>query len=222
MRDVAKKAEVSIATVSRVINGDGYASEAAKQRVLHAAAELAYKVDARARGLKLDRTNTVGLMIPDITNPFYSDLSNGVLTCAKELGYHVILSATDEDARVEREYLDLLMENRVDGILAVPTGANIQQWREAITLGTQIVLLDRRLEGLPDVDVVLVDNIKGSFDATKYLLGLGHRRIAILCGPMSTTTGKERLEGYRRAHQETNIPTDVELIYIGTFKRDSG
>jgi len=222
MRDVAKKANVSIATVSRVINGDGYASLESRRRVMHAADELGYKLDARARSLKLDRTNTVGLMIPDITNPFYSDLANGVLTCAKALGYHVILSATDEDAGIEREYLDLLMENRVDGILAVPTGKNIEQWGEAITLGTQIVLLDRKLTGLSDVDVVLVDNVKGAYEATKYLLDLGHQRIGILCGPLSTTTGKDRLAGYRRAHQDSERPIDDELIYIGTFKRESG
>ncbi|MCL5074481.1 MAG: LacI family DNA-binding transcriptional regulator [Chloroflexi bacterium] len=193
---------------------------ATRKRVLRAAHELGYMPHAAARSLKLQRTNTVGLMIADIVNPFYSYLASGVLTCAKRLGYHVILCATDEDPATEREYLDVLMQERVDGIVAVPTGQNLSQWRHALELGTRVVLVDRELSGI-STDVVLVDNVKGAFAAVSYLIELGHRRIGILNGPITTTTGKGRLQGYYDALAAANIPTDPELVQIHSFKREA-
>lgn len=222
IRDVATRANVSLATASRALNGGGYASEDAKQRVLLAARELGYKPNAAARSLKLQRTKTVGLMVADIINPFYAYLADGVLACAKRLGYHVILSATNEDSVMEREYLEVLMEHRVDGIIAVPTGRNLKLWREAINLGTKVVLVDREITGLSDVDAVLVDNVRGAREATAFLIGLGHRRIGLINGPIATTTGSDRLQGYLDALAKVGIAKDSALIRIGTFRRESG
>jgi LacI family transcriptional regulator len=222
IREVATRAGVSVATASRALNGGGYASEETKQRVNLAARELGYKPNAAARSLKLQRTKTVGLMVADVINPFYSYLADGVLACAKRLGYHVILSATNEDPMMEREYLEVLMENRVDGIITVPTGHNLTVWREAIDLGTRLVLVDREIAGLPDVDAVLVDNVRGAREATSYLLGLGHRRIAIINGPTTTTTGKDRLQGYLDALAAAGLSSDPVLVQLGSFRRESG
>jgi len=222
IREVATRAGVSVATASRALNGGGYASEETRQRVNLAARELGYKPNAAARSLKLQRTKTVGLMVADVINPFYSYLADGVLACAKRKGYHVILSATNEDPVMEREYLEVLMENRVDGIISVPIGHNLKLWREAINLGTTLVLVDREIAGLSDVDAVLVDNVLGAREATAYLIGLGHSRIAIINGPTSTTTGKDPLRGYLDALEEGGISTDPALIQIGSFRRESG
>lgn len=221
IRDVAARAGVSVSTASRAFNGVGYASVETRQRVLRAARELGYLPHAAARSLKLQRTSTVGLMIADIVNPFYSYLASGVLDCAKRLGYHVVLCATDEDSTTEREYLQVLMEERVDGILAIPTGHNLASWRRAIEMGTQVLLLDRELEGIA-ADVVLVDNAKGACAAVSYLVGLGHTRIGLLNGPVTTTTGKGRLQGYYDALAAAGLAVDPALIQLHTFKREDG
>lgn len=222
IRDVAALAGVSVAAVSRALNGSGYVSEEIKQRVLQAAHQLRYRPHASARGLKLQSTHTLGLIIADITNPFYAQLADAVLTSARRLGYHVILAATDEQPAMEEEYLNVLLEKRVDGILAVATGDNSSLWRDAHDLGIQVVLVDREIASLPEADVVLIDNKQGALEAVTYLLGLGHKRIGIINGPTSTTTGAGRLEGYYLAHQQAGLTVDEHLVQIVSFKRESG
>jgi len=222
IKDVAAKAGVSVGTVSRVLSGRGYASDESRRKVLRAVKELGYRPHGLARSLKLQRTDTVGLLITDVVNPFYSLLAAGVLECARKLGYHVIVSATDEEPELEREYLEVLMEERAAGVIAVPTGKNVRCWKEAVELGTEVVLVDREVNGFAEADVVLVDNVKGAQDAVSYLIGLGHRRIGIITGPLETTTGAGRLEGYRRAHQEAGLPIDESLVEVVSFKRESG
>ena len=222
IKEVAAQAGVSFATASRALSGSGYSSSETRQRVQQAAIELGYKPHATARSLKLSRSNIVGLIIADIVNPFYSYLADGLLDCAKRLDYHVMLCATDEDPAMEQEYLEVLMENRVDGIVAVPTGANLAQWQEALKLGTKLVLIDRELSNIPEADVVLVDNEKGAREATEFLLRLGHRRIGIITGPTATTTGNGRLQGYYQALRTAGVSIDPNLVQIGNFKRDSG
>jgi LacI family transcriptional regulator len=222
IRDVAQRAGVSIAAVSRALNESGYVSNEIKQRVHEAVQELHYRPHDSARGLKLQRTNTIGLVIADITNPFYAELAAGVLSSAKKWGYHVILAAMDEEPAQEEAYLNVLMEKRVDGILAVATGQNARLWREAIDLGIKVVLVDRKVASLPDADAILIDNVKGGYDATAYLTSLGHRRIGIISGPLSTTTGQGRLQGYYKALEEAALPIDPELVQMLSFKRKSG
>lgn len=221
LKDVAKKAAVSVSTASRALNGYGYASARARQRVLKIARELGYKPHAAARSLKLQRTCTVGLVIADIANPFYSFLADGVLDCARSLGYHVFLCATNEDPQLEREYLDVLLQERVDGIIAVPTSNNLELWQEAIADGTKLVLVDREINGI-STDVILVDNVKGAYDAVSYLIRLGHHRIGIISGPRVTTTGEGRLQGYYQALEQARLPIDPNLVQVTSFKRQSG
>lgn len=222
IKDVAARACVSLATASRAFGGSGYVSAATRKRVHQAARELGYKPHATARSLKLRRTHAIGLVITDVVNPFYAQVASSVLESAKHLGYHVILAATDEDSGLEKEYLDVLMETRVDGILAVPTGRNLRSWREAVALGIEVAFVDRELKGMRDADVTLVDNRAGAYAATTYLAGLGHTRIGIINGPASTTTGSGRLRGYYDALKDAGLPVDPGLVCIGSFKRESG
>lgn len=222
LKDVAAYADVSLATASRAMSGGGYVSAATKRRVQEAVRDLDYRPHAAARSLKLQRTDTIGLIITDIINPFYAQVASGVLDAAQQFGYHVILSATDEQPALEREYLDVFMEKRVDGILAVPTGRNVRAWRQARKLGIHVVLLDREVSGVTDADILLVDNYKGAYAATAHLIAFGHQRIAIIGGPTSTTTGDERLQGYCAALRDADLPIDHDMIEIDTFKKQGG
>jgi LacI family transcriptional regulator len=222
LRDVAELAGVSLATASRVLSGRGYSSKESRAKVRRVAEQLGYKPNQLARNLKLRKTDTVGLMITDIVNPFYSVLANGALACAKKFGYHVILCATNEDEKLEDEYLNVLMNQRAAGIIAVPTGRNLQIWSEAYTLGVNLVLVDREVHGLLQADVVLVDNVKGAYEAVSYLIGLGHLRIGIITGPATTTTGKGRLDGYLQAMQAAGIAVANECVEQASFKSESG
>ena len=220
LKDVAARAGVGTATVSRVLTGNGYTSLQARERIVAAAEELGYRPSGLARGLKLQRTEALGLLVADITNPFYSYVASGALEAAGEAGHHLILCATNEDPKMESEYIDVLLESRVDGIVAVPTGANLEQWEHVVEFGVQLVLIDRELEGVAGIPSITVDNRGGALAATEHLLALGHRRIAIVSGPRDTTTGGERLRGYLDAHARAGVPVDEGLIRDGSFMRE--
>lgn len=222
IKDVAEKAGVSIATASRALSGRGYISSGARERVRQAARQLNYRINASARSLKVKRTNTIGLIITDITNPFYAFLAGGVLDCAQQKGYHVILCASNENPDLEKDYLKVLLEKRVDGIIAVPTGQNHRMWREVQEMKTHLVLVDRETQGGAFADLVLTDNIKGACIATDYLIRLGHRRIGIICGPSDSITGRDRLKGYQNALQLAGIPFDPQLTEGNSFMRENG
>ena len=137
LHDVAREAGVSIATVSRVINDQGYLSQTTKQKVNSAVNRLGYRVHNIARELKSHKSTTIGLLIADIANPFYATLAEGVLSRASELGYKVILSATGEQPEVESGYLDTLLSQRVAGVLAVPTAGTQVRWDDVVDFGTR-------------------------------------------------------------------------------------
>lgn len=222
LKDVAMEAGISLATASRVMSRKGYFSEVNKKKVLEAVKKLGYKPNRLARSLKLRRTNTIGLMITDITNPFYSYLTGGILDCSKKYDYHIIVFVTNEDPKQEREHLKVLMEERAAGIIAIPTGYNQKYWREALNLGMKLVFVDREVSHISDVDTILIDNERGAYDATNYLIRLRHKRIGIIDGPILTTTGAGRLQGYRQALKDAHLPVDEDLIEIVTFKKESG
>lgn len=211
IKDVATTAGVSPATVSRVINRRGYSSKSSQYRVKQAVKELNYQPNDLARKLKLQRTDIIGLLITDIVNPFYSYLADGILDYIRQMSYHVIVCATDEDETREREYLDVLMQQRAAGIIAIPTGKNLESWEQAINMGMKIVFVDREVPGLTGVDIILVDNVLGAYEAVHYLISLGHTRIGLINGPLSTTTGAGRLTGYLKALAEAGINPDPSL-----------
>lgn len=222
LREVAQQSGLSLATVSRALSGRGYSSGDSREKALKAARELGYRLDARARSLKLQRTQTVGLMIQEIVNPFYSYLASGVLACAREYGFHVVVCASDENPELEREYLEVLIQQRVDGIIAVPTGQNLALWQDLATRNTGLVFVDRQLPALTNANTVLVDNIGGAFRAVEHLIALGHRRIGLITGSLHTTTGLGRYEGYVQALRHANVPIHQELTKVSDFKKDSG
>ena len=221
IRDVAKRAGVAPITVSRYINNPGLCSPETRARVEAAIAELGFVPNRLASGLRSKRTNTLALILPDITNPFFTTIARGVEDIASETGYNVIFCNTDESVSKEKMYLQLLLEKRVDGILLVPALSSLDSTDFFRKQSIPSVVLDRRLPELM-TDVVRCDSEGGAYELTQLLLSLGHREIAILGGPKDVSTSEDRLTGYRRALTEAGIPINSKREYHGVFNQASG
>ncbi len=212
--DIAKRAGVSIATVSRVINHSGNVKKSTKEKVLKAIKELSYTPNFPARYLKTKRTLTIGMVVPDITNPFFPMVFRGAESVVKQENYTIILCNTFEDEYEEMRYLSILEAKKVDGILLIKAPArsgNEQYMQKLKNLSIPIVYLDR-LPKLQDIPAVVADNVGGGYAATSHLLKLGHKRIAIITVHYPLTVHRERLQGYVKALREHDIP--ISRLYI--------
>ncbi len=221
INDVAKRAGVAPITVSRVINNSGYFSEETRQRVEAAITELGYVPNRLARGLRTKQTNTLALVMTDITNPFFTTVARGVEDTAGEAGYTVTYCNTDESETKEQKYLDLLIQQQVDGILLVPARSTPDSVNFVQKHGTPVVVLDRRMPGV-ETDVVRCDSEEGAYRLVRLLLDLGHRRIAMLGGPEGVSTAEDRLLGYRLAMEEEDLKNFKDLVQVGSFTQSSG
>ena len=219
MNDVAKRAGVSTMTVSRVINNAGYISAETRQRVERAIAELDYVPNALARSLRHKQTHTLALILTDITNPFFTTIARGVEDTASQYGFSVIFCNTDESQDKEGEYLNILVQRRVDGILFVPASTSADSITFLQERHTTVVVLDRRLSDMK-VDCVRCDAEEGAYQLTQHLLELGHKDIAILSGPQTVSTAIDRVRGYERAFVEAGRKHQPGLY--GTFTRHGG
>jgi LacI family transcriptional regulator len=221
IQDVAQKAGVAAITASRVVNNSGYASREVRERVLAAAAELGYVPNQVARSLRSRRSDTLALVLSDITNPFFTTVARGVEDAASDAGYMVIFCNTDESEDEERGYIDVLLQKRVDGILLVPAHDGLHSLRAARRQGVPLVLLDRRLPvGEEAADVVRCDSRAGAEALTRLLLDLGHRRLALLNGPRGVSTALDRAEGFERALAQ--ISGVGGAVLWGSFTQASG
>jgi LacI family transcriptional regulator len=218
--DVAKRAGVSVATVSATINGNKYVSPELKRRVNEAIDELGYAPDAIARSLKKGRTNLIGLILPDITNPFFTDFVRHVERSARKQGYSVLLCDTDEDFEAERAYLRLMRTYRAEGVILIPTGRpEMYEEPEFEGYDIPVVMVDRVIPAIPS-DHVLLNNRAAALQATNYLLDLGHTRVALITGPEYLTNARERTEGFREAIISRGLPFDPSQIRYGNFHED--
>lgn len=219
--DVAKRAGVSTMTVSRVINNSGYISQETRQRVERAIDELGYVPNALARSLRFKQTKTLALVLTDITNPFFTTLARGVEDAASEQGFSVMFCNTDESQEEEAEYLRVIVQKQVDGVLLVPAASASESARFLRERQVPFVVLDRRIRG-EVVDNVRGDSEQGAYDLTAHLLSLGHQRIGFLSGPPAVTTAADRVAGYRRALQDAGVTLDETQIVSGPYTLDSG
>lgn len=220
IHDVAKLAGVAPITVSRVINNSGYVSDKVREKVNAAIAELGYVPNVLARSLKSKKTNTLALVFTDITNPFFTILARGVEDTASKAGFNVIFCNTDESQEEEDNYIQLLLQKQVDGILLVPAKSNTKSIQLILDQKTPLVVLDRRVADAK-VDVVRGDSEGGAFQVTEYLINLGHRRIAILSGPRDVSTAEDRVQGYERAMRANGLVDNIQSSY-GRFSQESG
>lgn len=221
IRDVASAAGVSVAVVSRVLNqGTGPVAPQTRDRVVATIDELGFRPRAAARSL-VAGTTTIGLIVTDLENPFFARLADRVVWESRAAGLQVLLMTTQEDAQLEREILDRLQDRSVAAIIATPTGANVDKWSRLLDLGVHVTFVDRAIPDLP-VDLVRIENVESAKTATEYLLSLGHHRIAIVSGPTTTTTGAERVAGYKGAIESQGIDYRSELVHAVRFRGDAG
>lgn len=221
IQDVAKRANVSITTVSHIINQTRYVSDELTDRVKKAMEELDYHPNSLARGLRSGKTKTIGLVIPDISNQFFAEISRKIEDKGFEYGYSVILCNTDDDPQKEKSYIDVLLAKKVEGIIFISTVVESNNLEKTMEFGLPIVVVDRDINEI-NSDIVLVDNSIGGFKATQYLIELGHRRIACIGGPSPITPSAQRAAGYKQALQEAGIPVDPTLLVFGDFRYESG
>jgi DNA-binding LacI/PurR family transcriptional regulator len=220
--DVARLAGVSRATVSYVINnGPRPVSSETKARVVNAIRQIGYQPNAVARNLRLQRTSTLGLIVPDTHNPYFSEVERGVERVAFENGYTVFLCHSGYDLEHELQYVDLLHAQRVAGVIWIPGTADFKPYHKLKEYGVRTIVIDR---AVPDeeVPVLMGDNFHGGFIATKHLIDLGHRRIGYIRRPVDLSHSRGRFEGYQAALTEHHIPLEDNLVATGGFVFEDG
>jgi LacI family transcriptional regulator len=220
MRDVARMAGVSVATVSSVINGTAVVSPKSTTRVREAMRALDYRPDQVARSLKVGKTFVIGVVVPDITNVFYPEVVRGVEDAADAEGYSVILCNSNEDVQRETRHLDMLRSRRVDGVLLACSDA-ASEYERLTRWQLPLVYLDR----IPEAgghSTIATDNLEAGHLATRHLIELGHRRIAVIVGNLRLSPHRDRLEGYRQAMADSGLSVREEYIRVGTQRIETG
>jgi DNA-binding LacI/PurR family transcriptional regulator len=222
MRQIAKRAKVSIGTVSHVINGTAKVRERLRQRVLDAIRSLGYQPSQLARGLRRNQTSMLVMIIPDVTNPFFPAVVRGVEDVAYKSSFRLVLCNTDNDPRKEISYLNELRSYRPAGWLVIPAAdSEIASHLKSVAPGAPVVCLDRQPPGWQG-DVVLVANEAGAYSATRHLLRMGHRQLAVITGPLHVANAVARLNGFKRALAEAKLPVEPDYIQEARFERNSG
>ncbi|MGW8374334.1 LacI family DNA-binding transcriptional regulator [Streptomyces sp. ODS28] len=220
--DVARAAGVSPATVSRVFNGGRVTAERA-ERVRAAAAELGFSPNRVARSLRTQRASVIGLLIPDIENPFFTALARGVEDAAQRTNLSLVLCNTDEDVEKERRYLDIAVAEQMAGVIVAAASRRRTDLSGPAARGMPVVAVDRRPRSA-EVDAVMVDNQNGSEEAARHLLERGYRRIACIAGPAGASTSEDRLAGFRSALREAGAADEWIRAYTrhGDFRVEGG
>ena len=209
---------MSTTTVSRHLAGQHVRRAAEIQESIEA---LDFRASHTARSLKSGVTRTIGLVVPDVSNPFFGAVAKGVESVSRQLELKVFLSNTDESVELERDVLQGLI-GRVDGVILAPARERSDNTAGLRRAGVPVVLLDRSLDDAKDLDSVLVDSHGGACSAVEHLISLGHRRIGLVSGPLDTTPGRERYDGYVDALDQAGIGVNPALVQTGDFKADSG
>ncbi len=221
IKDVAKKAGVSVATVSHVINDTRYVSELTKAKVKAAMEELNYQPNAVARSLRRKESMIIGLIIPDNTNPYFAEMAWSIEYASKNQGYSVILCNSDGDVNKESSYLDVLIKNQVDGIIIVAAGKSSVNFQKFLGRKTSIVMVDRDSPNVRTDSIQINNGMYGEI-ATEHLVALGHQKIACITGPRDVTPSFDRVDGYKKALSNNKIPLKDAYIIRGDFRPHGG
>lgn len=222
IKDVARRAHVSISTVSHVVNSTRFVSELSRKRVEAAIRELGYVPSAVARSLKSNSTKTLGMLIPNCTNPYFAEIVRSVEDHCFGAGYTLILCNTDDEPRRQSVYLQVLSEKRVDGLIIISTGndSELLALLEGLTIPT--VLLDREISHV-QCDLVETAHMQGAMMATDHLIALGHQRIACIGGPTDLNSSTQRIQGWRNALSKADLSHDAaQLVWHSDFTSQGG
>lgn len=220
IKDVAQKTGLSIATISKYING-GNVLEKNKVLIQNAIDELNFKVNEMARGLKTNKTKTIGIALPDLNNLFFTSIVSKIEDVILKEGYGTIICDYKQDYELEKKKLDFLVNKSVDAIVLVPSEQEENEVKEILKNGIPVILIDRLLKGV-QCDVVLGDNLNSSYNAVEQLFIRGHKRVGVIIGPKDMYTAEQRLKGYHRVHEDYSLKIDPDLIKYGDYRMDSG
>lgn len=221
IKDIARRCRVSPATVSRVLNGFPHVQAGTRARVQEEIRRVSYRRNGVARSLVLRKTRTLGLVLSDITNPFYAEIAKGIEDQATVHGYTTVLCSTNNLPERQHEYIQILLERRVDGLILGSARLREPEVEALAQGGFPVVLVNRRLRS-PQVDSVVVDNYGGALRLVEYLIRLGHSRIAHIRGPLQFSTGYDRFRGYRDALLAQDLQLDPRLVVAGAFRYADG
>lgn len=221
--DVAKMAGVSQAMVSYVVNNNPTVKipEETRQRILETMQKLSYVPNASARGLRSGKTRTIGLVVPDNSNPFFAEFARIIEDYGFENGYSLILCNSDYDIKKENTYIDVMLAKQVDGMIFISSGKNEEIQTKLSDCQIPHVIVGREISG-SCTDTVTIDYQQGAYLATKYLLDLGHSKIACITGPAQFSSSSQRLDGYFQALHEVGLPIDMKLVVQGDFRIHGG
>ncbi len=220
--DVAREAGVSMATVSRVVNGNPNVKPATRKKVLETIKRLGYRPNAVARGLASKRTTTVGVIIPDISSLFYAELARGIEDIATMYKYNIILSNSDQKQEKEIDLIDAMLEKQVDGLLFMSNHIT-EEHMHAFQTSPVPVILSSTSDPNNELPSVNINNKQAAYDATRLLTDKGHQRIAFISGPKEDPlAGQDRLNGYKEALQDAGLAWDEQLVEYGDYRYDSG
>ncbi len=222
IRDVAKKANVSISTVSHVINDTHYVKHETKEKVLQAIHDLNYIPNNIAKSLRSGKTNTFGMIVPDNSNPYFAELSNIVEEIGYKNGFSVFLCNSNWDDDKEDNYIKLLINKKVDGILLISSHKQNNRLINLSVSEIPIILSDCNIPDKEAIDHVVIDNYHGGYQATRHLILLNHKRIACITGPNQLSPSADRTKGYLKAHQDFGIKNDKSLVIKGDFLYQGG
>jgi len=220
IKDVAKYTGLSIATISKYINGGNVLDEN-KIIIKEAIEKLDYKPNTNARGLKTNKTMTIGILIPSLTNIFFTRIISIIEDYLQAKGYGMIVCDFKENHKLEKEKLEFLLSKNVDGIIMVSYGKNHEMIKDLVSKTFPFVLLDHMLKDVA-CDVVIADNLNASYHAVEELINRQHKHIGIICGPENTYTADERRKGYMRVHQDYGVELHEKLIENGDYSVDGG
>ena len=219
MADVAKEAGVSVMTVSRVVSGKGYVNDATRKKVLRAMKALNYVPKRMSEDEIREATTTLALIVPDITNPFFTFVARVMEDVARKNGYRVLIANTDENSRKEADYVEMCLSLSVDGVLIAPVGDSSFDNLTALNRANiPFVLVDREVPGV-EADIVKGNIVSASYDLVTHLVSLGHRRIAVVTGPQTCNTSRERLSGYKQAIADGGLEYDEDLVVESSMTR---
>lgn len=221
IKDVAEAAQVSITTVSHVVNGTRFVSEDLRLRVLAAMQRLGYRPNGLARSLRRGHTGTIALILPDNANMFFAEIAREIEDLGFQNGYSVILCNTNNDNEKEIAYTTTLLEKQVDGLIFISAGGSQESLALLQASGTPLVIADRELAGVK-ADLIQIDNFNGGYLAGEYLVRLGHRRLGCISGPERLTPSAQRVEGFLKALADAHIPFEPYSLVSGDFSYPSG
>lgn len=220
IKEVADAAGVSTATVSRVLADKPHIRPEIRERVLAVVESLNYRPNRVARSLRAQKSNTIGLIVADIQNRFFTSVSRAVEDMAYESGFNIFLCNTDENPAKEAMYFDLMRDENVAGVILAPTGQTADSFATAVKLDIPIVVIDRRVRGV-EVDSVLIDNVEAACKIVDHLLEDGYRRIGAMFG-IGSTTGRERREGFVQAFKDRGLKPPLDLLSYADAREEEG